>query len=87
MLLNIRVPIYDQKDLIGTAFKEFETDIQPFLELSLQDDAWEGTRKINSMVANINTDKIYIDLENYYIHNNEDFKSVRKNFISNGWSL
>ncbi|MBK8944059.1 MAG: hypothetical protein IPM32_02205 [Ignavibacteriae bacterium] len=87
MKLNINVSIYNQKDLIGTARKDFETDIQPFLELVLQDDAWEGTRKIKSIIANFNIDRIILELEEYYVHNNEDYNSVRKNFISNGWNL
>lgn len=87
MKLTMDVQISANKVHLGFVRKEFKTNILPFVGLEIEDTAWKEPRKVLSVVMSLQSEYIYIALEQYDIHDEENFTKTKEMLKAHGWEV
>jgi hypothetical protein len=70
---------------LGFLRKECQSDVTPFIGMEIEDSAWFGPRRVNSVVLNLEKNYCLVTLEDKKLEKADDLEKVRKKFKKHGW--
>ena len=70
---------------LGFMRKEYQSEVTPFIGMEIEDPAWFGPRRVNSVVLNLEKNYCLATLEDKKLEKAKDLEKVRKKFKKQGW--
>lgn len=70
---------------LGFMRKEYQSEVTPLVGMEIEDSAWFGPRRVNSVVLNLEKNYCLVTLEDKKLEKTEDLQKARKKFKKQGW--
>jgi hypothetical protein len=70
---------------LGFMRKEYQSDVTPFIGLEIEDSAWFGRKRVNSVVLNFEKNHYLVTLDDERLGTVEDHEKAKKKYKKRGW--
>ncbi|MFQ5771976.1 MAG: hypothetical protein ACE5HX_15685 [bacterium] len=70
---------------LGFVRKEYQSEVTPFVGLEIENPAWFGPRRVNSVVLNLEENYYLVTLEDEKLEKAEEHEKVKKRYKKQGW--
>lgn len=88
MNLKLQVSIFCEGSsggYLGFMRKEYQSEVTPFIGLEIEDSAWFGPKKVNSVVLNLEKNHFLVTLADEKLEKAEKLEKVMKKYKKHGW--
>ena len=70
---------------LGFMRKEYQSEVTPFIGLEIEDSAWFGRKRVNSVVLNFDENHYLLTLDDEKVGTEEDYEKVTTKYKKQGW--
>ena len=70
---------------LGFMRKEYQSEVTPFIGLEIEDSAWFGRKRVNSVVLNFDKNHNLVTLDDHRLEAVEDQEKIITKYKKQGW--